>query len=317
MKLIGLEKIRNRIEQCGPLRILFVGETGVGKTPFARYSNQVVGKDRAFEQVNCAGLTCELFQDQFYGHIRGAFTGAVQEKKGFVELAEGGDLFLDEIGDMPLDTQALLLTFLDHMEYYRLGCDKKRRANVRIICATNRDLAHMVEEGSFRKDLYSRISQVIIKIPPLRQRKDEIYDFIHYFMNEYLGYEKLCSEDLLDILNHYEYRNGNIRELKYIVEYMCILGRYDQILTTRHLPENILRPQEIVIDGPDHEINQSAQLMIGMVLHHGLEKALSNVESKIISHYLDKYKNVDKMGAVLRISKPTLYRRMRKYGIAS
>jgi two-component system response regulator PilR (NtrC family) len=120
------------VEEAAGLRVLFYGETGVGKTPFARFSNQVLsrltGEMRPFEQINCAALNTEQFQDSLFGHKKGAFTGAISDKRGLVELAKGGDLFLDEIGEMPLETQALFLTFLDSMEYYRLGDDVKRRS---------------------------------------------------------------------------------------------------------------------------------------------------------------------------------------------
>ncbi len=314
----GIERARSMVERAGKMRILFHGETGVGKTPFAWYSNQLVAKEerqpRAFEQINCAGLNKEHFQDQLFGHKKGGFTGAVSDKKGLVELASGGDLFLDEIGEMPLDTQALFLTFIDSQEYYRLGDDQKRKADVRILCATNRDLKKMVADGSFRKDLYSRISQVVVDIPPLRNRPSDIEELLRHFIHLFSGFDKPYTPELLSLLQRYTWEEGNVRELRDTAEYLCIMGRTESCLTIEHLPDR-LHPIQMVQEFSEKPTELKAD-WIHDAAEYGLENCLNNVEKVILEHYIKEFGGVtDPMIARLKTSKPTLYRRLKRYNI--
>jgi DNA-binding NtrC family response regulator len=313
----ALQKAKNLVEQAGKMRILFYGETGVGKTPFAWYSNQIVSQEdnspRPFEHVNCSGLNSEHFQDQLFGHKKGAFTGAVADKKGFVELAAGGDLFLDEIGEMPLETQAMFLTFLDSGEYYRLGDDIKRKADVRILCGTNRDLKKMVADGTFRKDLYSRISQVVVEIPPLRQRTSDIQPLLEHFIRTFSGFDKPYNQQILEVFLKYPWQEGNIRELRDNVEYLCIMGRNDSELNVSHLNENI---KPVSFTSELQESREVSESWLSLVPTHGLETCLNLAEKKILEHYyLLNKRNVDELAKVLKTTKPTLYRRLRQYSI--
>lgn len=312
MKFIGNEKLRKYIEQCGTLRIMLVGETGVGKTPLARYSNKHLGKEypRPFEQINCAGLSFETFQDQLFGHKRGAFTGAVCDKRGLVELADGGDLFLDEIGEMPLQAQSLLLTFLDNQQYYRLGDDVKRTANIRIISATNRNLKDAIEKGTFRKDLYSRLAQVEIQVPSLRERRQDIIPLMEHYIELFSGTKKEYSMTVRDFFLNNRWIEGNVRELKDIVEYMCTMASQESIIEKKHLRQDL----DNVVPFPIHYLPEQEEPSIP---EGGLIEILNRVECRVLAHYFNKHKCVETLEKVLCMSKPTIYRRMKKYGIVT
>jgi DNA-binding NtrC family response regulator len=326
------------VEEAAGLRVLFYGETGVGKTPFARFSNQVfsrlTGEMRPFEQINCAALNTEQFQDQLFGHKKGAFTGAIADKRGLVELAKGGDLFLDEIGEMPLETQALFLTFLDSMEYYRLGDDVKRKADVRIIAATNRDLKKMVEEGKFRKDLYSRISQIVVNIPAMRDRMDDLRVLFEHFVCRFAGHQKPYDADVLEMLAMRTWEDGNVRELQDAVEYLCLKSRGSDRIEVAHLGVRYLPTDQSVAvfsnttgNVPIGSTLQSPAALGGAtppvvnydrVLKDGLETYLDGLERGILQECLTRYQGtLDEMARDLKVSRPTLYRRLKHHQISS
>lgn len=317
---------KSKISQAKKMRILLIGETGVGKTPFAYYSNLCLrekSQTRPFEQINCASLNRERFQDELFGHKRGAFTNAFSDKKGLVELAEGGDLFLDEIGEMPLDVQALFLTFLDSMEYYRMGEDFKRKAQVRIICATNRDLKDMVEKGLFRKDLFSRIAQIIVHIPPLRERKDDIPLLFKHFSKQFLGFEKECDPKVLEALKNYSWTDGNVREFRDAVEYICVMSAEANRIKIDHLPDH-LSSSGIALPAPKglttahltSQVNSRAGSQLDKVYQTGLESYLDEFERNILVELYSHHRgNVNEIADLIRLSRPTLYRRLKKYNL--
>jgi DNA-binding NtrC family response regulator len=294
-KIVGsseaILKAKRLVEQAKDMRILFYGETGVGKTPFAYYSNQIVsqleGQPRPFEQINCSCLNNEHFQDQLFGHRKGAFTGAISDKRGLVELAKGGDLFLDEVGEMPLETQAFFLTFLDSMEYYRLGDDQKRIADVRIICATNRDLKKMVEEGKFRKDLYSRISQVVVDLPTLRSQSEDIKLLLEHFIQQFSGFEKPYDPEILTLFKKFRWEEGNVRELKDAVEYLCIMARSTVKIEVAHLSDRYRPiPNSDSETGPMPISDDAPTVDNESLTNYGLETYLGSLEKKILEAYL-------------------------------
>lgn len=312
-------KAKQLVEHARDLRILLTGETGVGKTPFAQYSNSIVsqlqGQPRPFEQLNCAFLQKDRFQDELFGHKKGAFTTALSDKRGIVELAKGGDLFLDEIGEMPLDTQALFLTFLDSMEYYRLGEDRKRKADVRIICATNRDLKQMVKQGLFRQDLYSRIAQIVIPVPPLRERTEDIRALLEHFIRLFTGSNKSYDSEIIRILEGFTWEEGNVRELKDAVEYMCIMSKDSERIEVQHLSDQY-RPLEnpgltVQAFGPSFSDFERVYDM-------GLEVYLGHVEKNLLEKLTaENAGTVDHLAKRLQVSRPTLYRRLKKYELIS
>lgn len=317
-----ITEAKQLVERAKELRILFHGETGVGKTPFAWLSNQVVshltGQIRPFEHLNCASISNEHFQDQLFGHKKGAFTGAIADKAGLVENASGGDLFLDEIGELKLETQALFLTFMDTMEYYRLGESQKRKADVRIICATNRDLPQMVKEGKFRQDLYSRISQVVVKITPLRDRLDDLPMLFTHFVNLFAGFEKPYDPKIVEVLKDFRWEEGNVRELRDAVEFLCISARSDEKIELHHLSD---RYRSATPKKPSAVSNVSvAESDLERLYEYGLEAYLDQQEKEVLHACVKQVRergteNLESVAGKLGISAATLYRRLKVFGI--
>ena len=220
--------------------VMLHGESGVGKELFARAI--AAGSRRAHAalvKVNCASVPKELFESEFFGHVRGAFTGAHKDREGRFELADGGTLFLDEVGDIPLDMQAKLLRVLQEGEFERVGDDRTRKVDVRIVAATHRDLAAAVAAGRFRQDLYYRLSVFPIEVPPLRERKSDIRRLAEHFLAHFartMGRHGLAIDDeQARVLEAYEWP-GNIRELRHVIERAAILSRTPPLRLDLALP---------------------------------------------------------------------------------
>jgi DNA-binding NtrC family response regulator len=211
--------------------VLIVGESGSGKELLARFIHRESGRSGEFVSVNCATLPKELFEAELFGYRKGAFTGAAADKKGLVEVADGGTLFLDEVGELPLELQPKLLRFLQEKEFRPLGETALRRSDARVVAATNRDLLSLVEEGSFREDLYYRLGVLTLVVPPLRERPEDIPPLLHHFLNKYsrkYGKEVELTPEAYDLLLSYNYP-GNVRELENLVHRLVLLsnGRVD------------------------------------------------------------------------------------------
>ena len=223
--------------------ILLLGESGTGKEIFARAIHKWSDrKNQPFVAINCVGLSKDLLESELFGHEKGAFTGADQLKKGKMELANGGTVFLDEVGDVSQEVQTKLLRFLQEREFDRVGGVKPIQVDVRIIAATNRDLDASVQDGSFREDLYHRLNVVPITLPPLRERKEDIAPLCDYFLRRYsLESKKLLTEftpDALARLSTYNWP-GNVRELANVIERAVVLGNGPKI-TGADLPGRIV-----------------------------------------------------------------------------
>jgi len=200
-------------------------------------------KGERFVAVNCAALPAELLESELFGHVRGAFTGAVRDRSGRVELASGGTLFLDEIGDVPLQLQVKLLRFLQEKTFEHVGDSHTRKADVRIIAATNVDLRRAIAEGRFREDLYYRLRVVPIEVPPLRERREDIEPLARFLLIRVAGRhgrEVRFSADAIRALLRYSWP-GNVRELENAIEYAVAVGR-GQTIQTEDLPLEILEP---------------------------------------------------------------------------
>jgi two-component system, NtrC family, response regulator AtoC len=223
--------------------VLLFGESGVGKELFARaIHNWSDRKDRPFVAINCVGLSRELLESELFGYERGAFTGAQHSKKGKIELADGGTVFLDEIGDISEVIQTKLLRFLQEREFERVGGTTLIPVDVRIIAATNRDLEIAVRQGRFREDLYYRLNVVPIRLPPLRDRKEDIPDLVQYFTIRFSretkkGVTGISDEALMKLVN-YNWP-GNVRELANIIERAVVIGQ-SPIIEQEDLPLEIL-----------------------------------------------------------------------------
>jgi DNA-binding NtrC family response regulator len=242
--------------------VLLLGETGTGKEVVARAIHQwSPRRSKPFVAVNCAALPENLLENELFGHERGAFTGAVKREPGKIEVAEGGTVFLDEIGDMPLPLQGHMLRVLQDQTFYRVGGTQAVRADVRFIAATNRDLQQAVRQGTFREDLFYRLAVISITLPPLRERMDDLPALAQHFLGRSgkLGTQKHCSlsDRSLQMLQEYQWP-GNIRELENVLTRALILCP-DKTIEPEHLSLSTLQetgrplPQACAPPGPYHE----------------------------------------------------------------
>ncbi|MFN7948081.1 MAG: sigma-54 dependent transcriptional regulator [Blastocatellia bacterium] len=244
-----MREVFDLIEQVAPARstVLVTGESGTGKEVIARsiHFSSPRAESGQFVAVNCSNIPSELLESELFGHTRGAFTGAVAAKKGLFEVADGGTIFLDEISNIPPETQARLLRVIQEREFTPLGDTQPRRVDVRIIAATNIDLRKAVETGDFREDLFYRLNVINIHLPPLRERKEDILPLAQHFIHKYNAENgRHVSEQLLpEVLKALETHSwpGNVRELETAIERAVIVARGDT-LTLDCLREEILRP---------------------------------------------------------------------------
>lgn len=231
----ALERVIEKVKLVGPSRatVLLTGETGTGKELFAQSIHQNSDRARSpFIAVHCAALPANLLESELFGHEKGAFTGATERRIGRFESANNGTLFLDEIGEIDASTQVKLLRFLESKTIERLGSSKTLELNVRLVCATNRNLLKMVNSGDFREDLYYRLNVITIELPPLRERGDDLSLLLNYFLDEYSaenGFEcPKFTKEAQEILENYDWP-GNVRELRNFCENMVVLNRGKEI----------------------------------------------------------------------------------------
>lgn len=283
--------------------VLITGETGVGKEEIAkliyRNSNR---ESKQFIKINCGSIPKTLIEAELFGYEKGAFTGANKDgKMGLFEVADGGTIFLDEIGELPLDMQVKLLRVLQDGQFTKIGGINEITVDVRILAATNRNLEEMVKEKVFREDLYYRLNIVPITIPPLRDRRDDIIPIIHYFLNKLnkkYNYKKTISSEALKSLYSFEWR-GNVRELRNIIERIVVMSESDTI-SKDDLPKAIL-----AWDSEQNVINESEIVP--------LKQALGNVEKHLLKIAFNKYGNVRDAAKALEIDPATFVRKRQKY----
>ena len=237
----AIQEVRHLIEQVAPTdaNVLILGESGTGKEVVARAVHELSGRaDKPFVPINCGAIPAELLESELFGHEKGAFTGAITNRVGRFELAEGGTIFLDEIGDMPLQMQVKLLRVLQERVYERVGSNKQIKANVRVIAATHRNLEQMIKDGKFREDLYYRLNVFPILTPPLRERADDIPLLIQELINRYSRDKKVgvrFTQRAIESLMQHEW-SGNVRELSNLVERMIIIHP-NEIVDAQDLPK--------------------------------------------------------------------------------
>jgi DNA-binding NtrC family response regulator len=226
----GIDTIKDMIEKVAPTdaRVLITGANGTGKELVAHWLHQKSQRSAApFIEVNCAAIPSELIESELFGHVKGAFTSAVKDRAGKFEAANKGTIFLDEIGDMSLSAQAKVLRALQESKISRVGTDKDIKVNVRVLAATNKDLKHEIAEGNFREDLYHRLAVILIQVPSLNERRDDIPLLIEYFCKKVTAEQgiplKTFSDKAVELLKAYDW-TGNIRELRNVVERLIILG---------------------------------------------------------------------------------------------
>src|SRR3954469_21763360 len=225
----ALQTLLSRISKVAPSdsTVLVTGETGTGKELVARAIHRRSRRSsRAFVSVNCAAIPRDLIASELFGHEKGAFTGATQRRLGRFELAEGGTIFLDEVGELPSETQISLLRVLQEREYERVGGSRPMTTNVRVVTATNRDLQSAISSGTFRSDLFYRLNVFPLEVPPLRQRKEDIPILVEYFIDRYASKSgkkfRAINKSTLDLLQSYAWP-GNIRELQNVIERSVIV----------------------------------------------------------------------------------------------
>ena len=245
----ALDKVGEAIGRAAPTNatVLITGESGVGKELVARAIHRnSLRKDEAFVQVNCAAIPDELIESELFGHEKGSFTGATEKQIGKFELAHGGTIFLDEVGDMSLKTQAKVLRVLQEGEVERIGSQKTIEVDVRVIAATNKDLEAIIAKGDFREDLYFRLSVIPIEVPPLRERPEDIAPLVEHFVRQFCAENsfrgKRLAPETVEALKRYPWR-GNVRELRNAVERLLIMVP-DEEVRPAHLAEVLRRAPE-------------------------------------------------------------------------
>ena len=313
-----LRHIVSQIDLVAPTEasVLILGETGTGKELVAHeIHRRSARKDRPLVRVNCASIPRDLFESEFFGHVRGAFTGAVKERAGRFETAEGGTIFLDEVGEIPLEIQNKLLRILQEKRYERVGDDRTRRADVRIIAATNRDLKGAVATGRFREDLFYRLNVFPIQVPPLRKRLDDIPLLAKHFV-ELSSRELKCAKPRLTRaavakLQNYDWP-GNVRELRNVIERAVILARggaltFDLPMGTQPAPAYRSAPEVLSAAGAVTRLKFLTEAELQRRDRENLLLALEAANWKI--------NGPDGAAELLGVKRTTLLSRMAKWGL--
>jgi DNA-binding NtrC family response regulator len=334
------------------ISILITGESGVGKEVFAQaihaYSKRA---EKELVSVNCGAIPEGLLESELFGHKRGSFTGATDDRKGYFEIADGGTLFLDEIAEMALTTQVKLLRVLETKEFMRIGGETVTKVDVRIIGATNKDLEREVDSKRFRNDLYFRLKAVSINIPPLRKRKSDIIELVNHFLKKYCVDNRMpefkISKQAEELLINYNWP-GNVRELKNVIETAAALSRTEVLGVDSFIPLFTLTRSEDYLHNLPVHINKTAEELDREMIYRALIEikkdlmdlksfatktqndvtninspqgtnevvSLDKVEKQAIINALNftKY-NKRKAAGILGISERTLYRKIQEYGL--
>ncbi|MCU0249840.1 MAG: sigma-54 dependent transcriptional regulator [Vicinamibacterales bacterium] len=307
----SMRRVFDLIIQAAPSRstILIEGESGTGKELIARaIHTHSARSERSFVTVNSGSLPPDLLESNLFGHVKGAFTGAVYPKKGLFEIADRGSIFFDEIGNVPLETQPKLLRVIQEREFMRLGGVETIKVDVRIIAATNIDLQKMMQDGLFREDLFYRLHVITIQLPPLRARKDDIPLLVQHFLQKY-GEENgkpglELAPDALDLLMEYEWP-GNVRELENVIERAAVLTQGSRIGTAM-IPDQVRR-------SPAFQIPHITVPPDGL----SMKDVVTSFEKRLIESTLESAGGVQKRAAeLLRIKPTTLNEMIKRYDIA-
>jgi two-component system NtrC family response regulator len=296
----GMLKVCRNIEKVAPssASIMLQGDSGTGKEVLARGLHQLSARaEKRFMAINCAAIPENLLESELFGYEKGAFTGAAKQTLGKIELASGGTFFLDEVGDLPMSLQAKLLRFLQERVVERVGGRTEIAVDVRVVCATHRNLKQMVETGQFREDLYYRLSEIVITIPALRDRIGDAALLAHHFKNRFCAQEKRSSlsfrEDAMAMIEGHAWP-GNVREMENCIKRAVIMADGPQI-TAEDLGLSGSLPEEEPINL--RQVRDEAG-------HKALIKALAKVDGNLV-----------KAAELLGVSRPTLYDLMNRYGV--
>jgi len=287
---------------------LILGESGSGKSYLAKYIHKMSKRSKGpFITLNCPSIPEQLFESELFGYSPGAFTGANRTgKPGLIELADTGTLFLDEIAEIPLNLQAKLLEVIEERQFIKVGGKETKKIDIRILAATNRDLKALVKKGLFREDLYFRLNVLEIKIPPLRERPDDILPLVSYYVDKYnkkYGRRVRFSNKSLDILLSYSWP-GNVRELSHVIERLIVIVP-DEVIQPHHL-------SHLIQSDTSNDISQYNKETFETEIMP-LEDALKNVEKSIVVTAHNRLKSSYKVAEALKISQSKAYRLIRKY----
>lgn len=309
---VVIEALREQITRVAPTNasVLVTGENGTGKELVARsihyYSNR---HDKPFVAINCAAIPEELIESELFGHEKGAFTGAVSQKKGKFDLADGGTLFLDEIGDMSLRTQAKVLRILQERCFERVGGTRLVSVDVRIIAATNKDLDEEIRQGRFREDLYYRLNVIPFRVPALRERVDDVPQLVDHFISLFARKEgrevKSFHPDALELLKQYQWP-GNVRELRNIIERILIMAP-GRTITCDDIPD---------LQGIGADLLHPSPSLDGALALGTLREAREEFEREFLIQKLEENDwNISRTAEVIELERSNLHRKIKSYGI--
>jgi NtrC-family two-component system response regulator AlgB len=275
------------------MSVLIEGESGTGKELIAQeIHRKSIRADKPFIKVNCAAIPEQLLESELFGHVRGAFTGAVKDRQGRFEIADGGTIFLDEVAEIPPSTQAKLLRVLQSKEFERVGESNPQKVDVRVIAATNRNLDEALDEGTFRQDLFYRLNAMRIKILPLRERPEDIPILIQHFLKKFSdNREYVFSRDADKALRAYRW-SGNVRELENVIQRAILLADNNTIDLV-HLPDEVRNAG----DRPPQSLS------------------LEEVEKTHIKRVLQHAKDYDEAASILGIDRATLWKKRKKFNL--
>jgi len=303
----AMKGVVNMLQTVAPTdaSVLLLGETGVGKDVFAKITHgHSARKDKIFLKVDCGGISETLTESEMFGYMPGAFTGASNKgKAGYFELADGGTVFLDEIGELPLSMQTRLLRVLQDGEIMRVGGSRPTKVDVRIIAATNKNLAECVETGTFRRDLYYRLNVATVTIPALRERPDDVRPLVEHFLRYYSGkYGKSITimDVTLGILSRYQWP-GNVRELQNMVHGLVITHK-GSLISPRDLPPHIAADKT-------HDRCYADDILTG---GRSLKNIMADIERDFLHQALEVHGSVQKVADLFHIDRSTIFRKIQK-----
>jgi len=304
----AIRRVKDLIDRVAPLpgTVVIQGETGTGKELIARNLHAHSRRRGDFVPVNCGAIAPDLLESELFGHVRGAFTGAEAPRPGHFELADGGTLFLDEVSELPPDAQPKLLQLLQSRTYYPLGSDKPLRADVRVVAATNANLADAVAEGRFRSDLFYRLNVFPIRVPPLRDRREDIPALMNHFIGRFSVRMKKpltrVSRRTMELLMSYRWP-GNVRELENVLERALVLTDGPKV-SVQDLPTQVRNPSPIGITATDE-----ADLSV--------KRRLAELERLLIQRALERTSgNKTQAAELLELSPRALRYKIQDYGLA-